>query len=140
MQRINSVVLLLSGALLLSGCVHKAQKYSKVEPAHVELNKETGLGHLTLTEKAVERLGIITTQVLETGSYKVVPYAAIIYDIKGDTWVYTNPEPLNFLRHQITIDHIKGNEAVLSQGPMVGTEVVTVGVAELYGTESGVGH
>ncbi len=140
MQRINGVVLLLSVALLFSGCVQKAQKHTKIEPAHVKLNKETGLGHLTLTAKAVERLGIMTTKVLETGSHKLVPYAAIIYDINGDTWVYTSPEPLNFLRHQITIDHIKGNEAVLSQGPIVGTEVVTVGVAELYGTESGVGH
>ena len=43
--------------------------------------------------------------------------------------------PLNFLRHQITIDYIKGNEAVLSQGPIVGTGVVTVATAELYGTE-----
>jgi hypothetical protein len=30
--------------------------------------------------------------------------------------------------------------AVLSSGPPVGTRIVTVGVAELFGTEFGVGH
>jgi hypothetical protein len=29
---------------------------------------------------------------------------------------------------------------VLSNGPATGTAVVTVGAAELYGTETGVGH
>ena len=35
---------------------------------------------------------------------------------------------------------IDGDVAVLSSGPPVGTRIVTVGVAELFGTEFGVGH
>ncbi len=70
---------------------------------------------------------------------KIVPYAAVLYDPKGNTWVYTNPQPLVFIRQPIYIETIRGNEVILSGGPPAGTAVVTVGGAELYGTEFGVG-
>jgi hypothetical protein len=69
----------------------------------------------------------------------VVPYAAVLYDPRGDTWVYTNPEPLVFVRHLISVEYIEGDLAVLSSGPSVGTAVVTVGAAELFGIEFGIG-
>jgi hypothetical protein len=71
---------------------------------------------------------------------KIVPYAAVMYGPHGETWVYTNPEPLTFIREPIAIDYIDGDQVVLSDGPSPGTKVVTVAVAELYGTETGVGH
>jgi len=70
---------------------------------------------------------------------KVIPYAAVLYDAKGNTWVYTNPEQHVFIRKPIQIDTIVGDEAFLVDGPPVGAAVVTVGGAELYGTEFGVG-
>lgn len=70
---------------------------------------------------------------------KIVPYSAVLYDLNGDTWTYTSPEPLTFIRHPISVEYIEGDTAVLLDGPPSGTEVVTVGVAELYGTEFGVG-
>ena len=70
---------------------------------------------------------------------KLVPYAAVIYDVNGGTWVYTKePNALSFVRQSITVDYIEGDEAFLTEGPPVGTEVVTVGGAELYGAETGV--
>jgi hypothetical protein len=68
----------------------------------------------------------------------VIPYAAVIYDTEGNTWIYTNPEPLVFVRQSIVVDRIEGDEAFLSQGLDSGTMVVTVGVSELYGAETGV--
>lgn len=70
---------------------------------------------------------------------KVVPYASVLYDIRGDTWVYTSPEPLAFVRHPIDIDYIDNGWAVLNEGPPAGSAVVAVGVAELYGTEFKIG-
>ncbi len=70
---------------------------------------------------------------------KIIPYAAVLYDSKGNTWVYTSPEPLVFIRQPIDIDTIAGDEALLFDGTPAGTAVVTVGGAELYGTEFGVG-
>lgn len=69
----------------------------------------------------------------------VVPYSALIYDLNGDTWIYVSPEPLVFMRHPVTVDYIEGDRAVLSDGPSVGTMVATVGVAELYGADTGIG-
>jgi hypothetical protein len=69
----------------------------------------------------------------------VAPYAAVIYGLQGDTWLYTNPEPLTFVREPVTIDYIDGDLAILAEGPPAGTVVVTAGAAELYGTEFGVG-
>lgn len=69
---------------------------------------------------------------------KVVPYSAVIYGVEGETWVYLNPEPLVYVRQAIVIDYIDGNSVYLVEGPDVGSTVVTMGVAELFGAETGV--
>src|SRR5438552_383935 len=68
---------------------------------------------------------------------RIVATSSVLYDAKGKTWVYTSPEPMVFVRHAITVDHIDGDRVVLSDGPAPGTAVVTVGAAELLGTEYG---
>ena len=68
----------------------------------------------------------------------VVPYAAVLYGVHGETWVYTNPEPLIFVRQPIEIDFIDGDLVVLLEGPEIGTEIVTIGAAELFGAQTGV--
>lgn len=69
---------------------------------------------------------------------KVVPYAAVLYGVNGETWVYSSLEPLVFARQPIVIDYIEDDLAILSEGPEAGTPVVTVGAAELFGAETGV--
>lgn len=69
----------------------------------------------------------------------VIPYAAVVYDVKGGSWVYTQSAPLSFVRHSVRVDYIDDDEAVLSEGPPAGVAVVTVGVAELFGSEFGIG-
>lgn len=140
------IVLLLIACLQLAACTQKAAEgasKSKIEPAKVEHNEATGLGRITLTAQAAKRLGIQTAKVGDAKvggkQRKVIPYAAVIYDPKGAAWAYTNPEPLVFVRHSISIDEIRGNQAVLSAGPPSGTAVVVVGAAELFGTEVGIG-
>ncbi|MGA8514243.1 MAG: hypothetical protein WB821_05665 [Burkholderiaceae bacterium] len=66
---------------------------------------------------------------------KVVPYSAVYYDGKGEPWVYVNTKPLTYERQRIAVERMVGNVAVLSDGPAVGTPIVTVGAAMLYGTE-----
>jgi hypothetical protein len=70
---------------------------------------------------------------------KVILYSSVIYDLHGETWAFISPEPLTYVRHSIVVDYIDGDMAVLLEGPTVGAEVVTHGVAELWGAESGVG-
>ena len=135
--------------LQLTACQQKDSSYEKIEPSHTELIAGSELSKLTLTERAVERLEIKTAPVIEEpvgegyegqNTQKVTPYGSVIYDSHGHTWVYTNPEPLVYIRHEIKIDRIIGDKVYLLEGPPVGTTVVTQGAAELYGTESHVGH
>jgi hypothetical protein len=104
----------------------------------------TDPSRVILTAEAAKRLGIETAMVRDSQVQgklrKVVPYAAVFYDLNGKTWVYTNPQPLTFVRASISVDSIDGDLAALSDGPPSGTEVVTVGSPELYGTEFGVGQ
>ena len=130
-------------ALGLTACGEDSEEYTKIEPALVEPIDGTVFNRVTLTERAAERLEVQTRPVAEEqvdgNSRLVVPYAAIIYDINGGTWVYTNPAPLTFVRAPITIDFIDGDKVYLHDGPALGTEVATVAVAELFGTDTGVG-
>ena len=73
---------------------------------------------------------------------KVIPYSALFYDAQGNTWAYTNPEPLVFVRQPVDVEHIEGDVAVLKEGSTLSDEVVTAGAAELWGVESefGGGH
>jgi hypothetical protein len=66
---------------------------------------------------------------------KVAPYGAVFYDAKGAAWVYVNTSPLTFERSRITVDRVVGDRAVLAEGPPVGTPVVSVGAALLFGAE-----
>ena len=69
----------------------------------------------------------------------VVPRAAVLYDASGGTWVYEARDGGVFVRHRVEIADVVADTAVLRQGPAPGTRVVTVGAAELFGTEFGAG-
>jgi hypothetical protein len=134
----------LLAALLLTGCGEAPSDEHVIaeEPATIEEAQVEGeeVSRVTLTQRAAERLDIQTALVETAGDGEVIPSAALLVDGAGDYWVYTNPEPLVFIRHRITIDHEEGNQAFLSDGPPPGAKIVTVGVAELYGTEYEIGH
>lgn len=86
-----------------------------------------------------QRLLVELSLLQDESARLVVPVGALLYDLNGETWVYTNPEPLHFLRYPVQVDYIQGDMVVLLDGPQVGTEVATVGVPELFGTDTGVG-
>jgi hypothetical protein len=138
---------LVIAALPLAGCGQKASSYTKVEPAIVEHPKDSQITRITLTEQAINRIGVKTAPLQEgvNGDDKAtprpfVPDSAVMYVANGETYVYTSPAPRTFVRHAVDIEYIKGGVAVLKKGPPAGTQVVTVGASELFGTEFGVGH
>ena len=49
--------------------------------------------------------------------------------------MYTSPRSLEFVRAEVQVRRIEGDRMVLSGGPPVGTQIVTVGATEVYGTE-----
>jgi hypothetical protein len=90
--------------------------------------------------QAGQNVGVRLAELGSNTPKKVVPYSAILYDLTGDTWVYTNPEPSVFVRERVDIERIDKDLAVLNTGPAAGTQVVTIGASELYGAESHAGN
>jgi hypothetical protein len=146
------VVFLAAFVLACTSCGStKPAAATQTQPAELERVAGTDLQRVRLSPKASERLGIQTVPVREAevsrrdapaegaATRLLIPYGAVLYDIRGDTWTYVSPEPLVFLRHQISVDYIEGDLAILLEGPPSGTAVVVTGAAELFGIELGVG-
>jgi len=125
-------------ALLVAGCGGGSRAEDTSEPARVEAIAGTDLLRVIVTSEAAQRLDIQTAPARAgTGHRTVIPYDAVLYDPNGDTWTYTSPKHLVFVRQDITVDRIDGDRAILSAGPASGTPVVTVGATELWGVEYG---
>jgi hypothetical protein len=130
---------LVLAALALGACNSATTSAPKVEAITIQEDASTGLKVLTLSEKAAQRLGVETVAVVGSGAQMSIPYAAVVYDAKGQTWAYVAQQPLVYKRAQITVESIDGDLARISAGPANGAQVVTTGAAELYGAEIGVG-
>ena len=116
--------------LALTGC-------SEVEP-----ESETGYepsklanARVEFTPEAAERTGLRTAIVRRNGRGVSVPYAALLYDPEGKTYVYASPRALHYVREKVRVARVEGGRVLLSRGPAPGTRVVTTGAAQVYGTE-----
>lgn len=114
--------------------------YGRVEPAGLEPIEGTEVKRVRFSEDGAKQVGLQTAAVREDGEGKVIPYAAVLYDAEGKAFTYTSPERLTFVREAIEVDRVEGDSAVLADGPPAGMGVVTVGAAEVYGTEFEVSH
>ena len=137
-NRINTAMLLWV-VVVLSACSNVEAAPVQPPPAVVEEVFGDGLPRITLTESAADRLGIETDKVAAAEEGFVVPSAAVIITTEGRYWVYTNPEPLVYLREEISPVVEEDEQAFFSDGPPAGMSVVITGVPELYGAEFGVG-
>ena len=138
-------LVLIAAGISLSACGEASTGYdyetaSHHEPAKLEPIKGTEVQRVIFDAEAAERTGLQTAPIRQNGEGRSMPYAALIYDAEGNTYAYTAPEPLTFVRKEIEIDRVDGDSVVLSDGPPAGTEVVTVGASEVYGTEFEVAH
>jgi hypothetical protein len=113
----------------------------KIMPARVEATNDAKIMKVTLSPKAAERLGVLIDEVrADPSGRRIVPYAAVLYDLTGKTWVYVSADPLTFVRGAVVIDTIKGDNVYLTDGPPAGTKVLAAGVPQVFGTEVKVGH
>ena len=128
-------------ALAVSACkeVEEAES-SHYEPAKLSAIKGTDVQRVTFTKLGAERIGLELGEVRASRHGPVIPYAAVIYDAEGKAFAYTSPKPLTFVRREIVVRRIEGDRVYLAKGPSIGTRVVTVGAAEVLGSEFEVGH
>lgn len=131
--------LLAASALALAAC-GTAPAPEPRSPATVVPVRGSEIPRLELAPSAVQRLGIQTQPVTAAapgtaGATEVIPYPAVVYDTDGSSWTYVAIGAGTYVRRPITVTAIRGDAALLSAGPPVGARVVTVGTAELLGTE-----
>ena len=144
MTRTDRSILILVAALSLvvAACAQVQEPEAAADEglAKVEDIAGSDVKRVTLTDDAVERIGVETAPVASTdGGRKSVPTATVLYDQDGRTWVFTEPDHDVFVREEVQIVGTNGDDTILSAGPALEMPVVTVGVPELYGTELGVG-
>jgi hypothetical protein len=148
MKRVHLFLLVLALVLVLqlTGCAKSpeapagAGAAEEVLPATIEHMDGPQPTQITLTEDAARRIDVHTDavqiQMVGGNEETVIPYASIIYDTEGNTWVYTNPQALTYVRTPVTVRTIQGDDAVIESGLDSGTAVVTVGAEELFGSET----
>ena len=134
-----TVAIPICAILFLPGCRDVATEDEVgYEPVSVEEIEGSDLSRVVLEEDAARRIGLDTVPTTSRGGRRVVPESAIWVDVNGDEWVYTNPEALVFVRAQVVVTRYDDGLAYLSDGPPPGTDVASVGVAELIGSEFGI--
>jgi hypothetical protein len=119
--------------------------------AKVEAGDGSHPARITLSEEAVRRLGIETQPVRTAngsgagaragagaGAALLIPYSAVVYDAEGSAWAFTSPSQRTYVRAPLTILSVENDRVTLTSGPPPGTQLVTVGAAELVGTEAGI--
>lgn len=114
------------------------------ESSEVEYHSQSTLkplagspGHhlVTLTQLGADQIGIQTSPVSGKGGLKQLPYDALLYGSDGTTFVYTSPTPLTFRYTEIKLEKVVGEVIYFSEGPAVGTQVVTRGVPQVHGAD-----
>jgi hypothetical protein len=122
--------------VVLSGC-SEVEESSSVgyQPAKLEAVGGAAYKRVTFTAEGAERTALRTATVRRSGIHRVVPYAALLYDGAGQSFVYTSPGRLTFLRSDVDVARVDGRRVLLTAGPPAGTAVVTVGATEVYGAE-----
>jgi hypothetical protein len=108
------------------------------EPAALESTGPDRPARIILTEEAVDRVALQTTEVKTLGKDLTVDHTALVFDKAGKPWVFTMVGPRTYVRAAIGIKEVQDKLVILSAGPPAGTQVVTVGAIELWGAELGI--
>ena len=120
----------------IGGCTEvESTSSAGYEPAKLQEIEGSELVRVAFTEEGAKRTGLRTVAAGQSGHHRIVPYSALLYDGEGSPFVYTATTPLSFERAAVVVDRIKGDRVLLTDGPPAGSQVVTTGVAEVYGAE-----
>ncbi len=83
---------------------------------------------------------IMTLPLRANEHVRAVPYSAVLYDAHGSEWLYVQEGAGLYRRVRTEVLRRAGELAILGRGPAVGTRVVSVGAAEVFGAEFEPGH
>jgi len=125
----------LAAALAVGACSEVESNVRENQPYTVEGPEDAAIKRVKMEDATAALLPVELATVRERGNRTVAPHSAVIYNPDGDAFVYTKPKAETYIRAPIDIVRVNGDRAVLSDGPPVGTTIVTTGSAELLATE-----
>lgn len=132
-----------AGALLavaaLAGCKEvESESAEGYQPAKLDAVKgaKDDLQRVTFTAEGARRISLRTGVIGRSGTRRVLPYEALLYDEDGRPFVYAVRGTRSFVRENVRVERIEGGRVLLADGPAAGTRVVTVGAVEVYGAET----
>jgi hypothetical protein len=134
-SKFRACLALAVAGVALAGCQEVPSNLVKSQPYTLQPIKGTDLNRVMLSDKIARRIDLQTVEMRAKGKWKIVPHEAIIYNPEGKVYVYTRPKAETYVRAPIKVDRVVGDQVFLLAGPPVGTEIVTVGAAELLATE-----
>jgi RND family efflux transporter MFP subunit len=120
-----------------SGPWHQVRRVTgppAANPANASVDLFFELPASAITRRPGERLAV-RLPLKATDRALVVPQAAVVYDLNGGTWVYEQRSPNQFARRRVELGGPAGAKVIVARGLTEGVTIVTVGAAELYGTE-----
>ncbi len=136
--KLTAAILAIAAAGSLSAC----KEVEKAEKVHYEPAKVTPIKGdpderkiVTLTKEGADRIVLRTGRVTGKGHDLSIPYASLLYEKNGGTYVYANPKGLIFVPTHVEVDRVVGNRVLLKHGPPAGTKVVTQGAQQVHGAE-----
>lgn len=133
------VALFIVTSLQLTACRQQPEPPSEAGFRRIEFAGEARQ-RIRLTAARAKELGLATVPIgaTEAGGKlrKVVPVVSLLYDQRGNAWVFSNPDTLVFVQERVKVDSIAGELAVLAEGPAIGARVVTAGVANLFNQDA----
>lgn len=129
----------------LSGSAREGVSASPVEgpptadPASATVDRYYAIENDAGAWRPGERV-MLTLRLRVSSAARTAPWSSVVFDAYGGAWVYEVVAPQRFMRRRVEVERVDGDRAVLARGPSSGTVVVSVGAAELFGTEFGAGH
>jgi hypothetical protein len=135
--KLTAAILAIAAAGSLSACkeVEKAEKVHYQPATLSDIKGDPDHKAVTLTPEGRDRIVLKTALVEDDGQKLSIPYAALLYEPDGHTYVYTNPKGLTYVHTSVEVERVEGNTVLLKHGPKPGTKVVTQGIAQVHGAE-----
>jgi hypothetical protein len=128
-----------AAALLPAACAGAGpgdeEEVALVQTKLKDLKGHPGHHIITFTKLGAERADVATTKVTRAGGHNELPYAALLYNADGSTFVYTATGPLTYQYTPIHLLKVVDTRIQFSNGPKPGTPVVTSGVPQVHGAD-----
>lgn len=128
----------------MSGAPNIVGKATNAPPTADSLTSSTHLYYAIQNNQSalrpMQRVSVSLKSRSKSIQVLTMPWSAVVFDVYGGSWVYAQQSTNVYERKRVFLDHVVGQQAVISEGPLEGSKVVVNGALELFGVETGFSH